>query len=504
MSKILKNTTLSPIAVGDTGITIQVSPTDYTIPPQDYPLWASSSDTVTQVGAGNIIVNDGSNDLSISDGVDLIKGIFPNPIGIASGTNRTPIGNINDSLKTNVKFRRDEQLDAWGRVRASIPTTLFELNFNFSKKELNMNEKLVSGGTATYSYDDSGVNLTVPTTSGASVVRQTKRYFRYITGKGMSVLTAIIPGPAKANVFKGWGYFDANDGMFFRQTGSGFAVVIRSSTSGSPVDTVINQADWNIDKMDGTGISGVTLDPEKYNVWVVEFAWQGAGGVRFGVFMGGYVNYVHEFRPANILTEPFTRTPILPVRYEITNTGTAASSTKITHGTLGLIVDGPSSILDATQGFSTSREATPKSLNTTLSPVLAIRPKLLIDGETNRVPIELQTLTITAETQTIYWELVKNVTITGGTWSSVNSISAVERNTTATSYSGGTVLDSGYVLASSQGNTTISGSTSSSLDKLNFIGLDIDGSAQENLILVARTITSTTNSFATMKWQELD
>lgn len=75
MSKILKNQTASPVDITDTGVTVPASG-QYVIPPQDYPLWAASSDAVTEVGNGTIVVNDGSADLSISDGIDLIKGIF--------------------------------------------------------------------------------------------------------------------------------------------------------------------------------------------------------------------------------------------------------------------------------------------------------------------------------------------------------------------------------------------------------------------------------------------
>ena len=92
MSKILDNTTGAPINVGDTGVTVD-NVTNYTIPPTDYPLWAASSDIITEIGAGNIVVNDGSFDLSISDGTDLIKGIFPNTVNViqsASGASLDP------------------------------------------------------------------------------------------------------------------------------------------------------------------------------------------------------------------------------------------------------------------------------------------------------------------------------------------------------------------------------------------------------------------------------
>ncbi len=74
MSKILTNTTASPIAIGDAGVTLAAG-VPYTIPPQDYLLWSASSDILSPVGSADVVVNDGTDDLSPSEGIDLIKGI---------------------------------------------------------------------------------------------------------------------------------------------------------------------------------------------------------------------------------------------------------------------------------------------------------------------------------------------------------------------------------------------------------------------------------------------
>lgn len=76
MSKILDNTTGSAISITDTGVTIPAL-SQYTIPPQDYLLWAASGDVLSPVGLGDLVVNDGTDDLSPSDGIDLLKGLFP-------------------------------------------------------------------------------------------------------------------------------------------------------------------------------------------------------------------------------------------------------------------------------------------------------------------------------------------------------------------------------------------------------------------------------------------
>jgi len=78
MSKIIINNTGSNINISDTGVTVNAS-SQYTIPAQDYLLWAASDNIITEIGDGNLIVNNGAVDLSISDGIDLIKGISPSP-----------------------------------------------------------------------------------------------------------------------------------------------------------------------------------------------------------------------------------------------------------------------------------------------------------------------------------------------------------------------------------------------------------------------------------------
>ena len=96
MSKILKNQTAAPIAIGDVGnVIVPVLPATYVIPPQDWLLWAGSSDICTEVGAGNIVVSDSLNDLSISDGIDLIKFICCNK---AEGVRKQFIGTIDPTV----------------------------------------------------------------------------------------------------------------------------------------------------------------------------------------------------------------------------------------------------------------------------------------------------------------------------------------------------------------------------------------------------------------------
>lgn len=71
MSKILKNITVSDIEISDTGITLAAS-SSYTLTHQEYLLWAASVDIITNINTGDVVVNDGYNDLSIADGKSFI------------------------------------------------------------------------------------------------------------------------------------------------------------------------------------------------------------------------------------------------------------------------------------------------------------------------------------------------------------------------------------------------------------------------------------------------
>lgn len=99
MSKILKNQTTNPVSVSDTGITI-IASGQYTIPPQDYDLWSASNDIIDFIGNLTIIVNNGAEDLDISDGVRLIQDNFSNAVDVtildqnASQVPVTPSGNL--------------------------------------------------------------------------------------------------------------------------------------------------------------------------------------------------------------------------------------------------------------------------------------------------------------------------------------------------------------------------------------------------------------------------
>jgi hypothetical protein len=83
------------------------------------------------------------------------------------------------------------------------------------------------------------------------------------------------------------------------------------------VDTKYPQSTWNIDKCDGTGPSGYSIDLTKMQMFYMDYSWYGAGFIRWG-FRGpdGNVFYCHKVINNNVNTEAYMRSGNLPARYE--------------------------------------------------------------------------------------------------------------------------------------------------------------------------------------------
>jgi len=94
------------------------------------------------------------------------------------------------------------------------------------------------------------------------------------------------------------------------------------------IETRIPQSSFNLDKLDGTGPSGYIVDLSKMQMWFIDYAWYGAGVVRWGVRgTDGKIIYAHSLPNNNVNSEAFLRSGNLSGRYE---TSTIPPATYIT------------------------------------------------------------------------------------------------------------------------------------------------------------------------------
>jgi hypothetical protein len=117
-------------------------------------------------------------------------------------------------------------------------------------------------------------------------------------------------------------------------------VVIRSSTSGSVVETPIPRAAW-ADKLDGTGTSGFTLDVTKVNNYWADYTFSGAGRVRFGVYEPNGARLVaYTIETGNASPFPMIRTATLPLTTENLNIGATGSSSELREVAMSVSTEG--------------------------------------------------------------------------------------------------------------------------------------------------------------------
>lgn len=385
-------------------------------------------------------------------------------------------------------------VDAFGRLRTSTPYTLFDSQ-NRYQKDPQFSEELVTSGTATYVANESSVDLAVTTASGSKAVRQTFRVFPYQPGKGLLVMATFVMNVGKENLRQRVGYFNTSNGVFFQINGTVRSFVLRTNTSGTPSDTrTVNQADWNGDKLDGTGASGITLDPTKAQILWMDFEWLGVGSVRCGFIIDGQYIVCHTFNNANDIDKVYMTTAILPIRYEIENTGVTASSSTLTQICSTVISEGG---YDQKSSLTWARRATVLTgVTTTFVPIVSIRLKstnlgaVVLPSIFHAIPI--------GSTLDYELALIKNPTLTGASFTS-NSLN-VEFDVTATALSGGTVVDLNYTAGANQGSGTATGDVEYNFD--NQLGVSTAG-VSDIFTLAARTISGTDDIIGSLSYYDL-
>ena len=209
-------------------------------------------------------------------------------------------------------------VDAFGRARFSTPYTLFDSS-NVGYKNDKFDESITGTGSITYSADESTVSLANGTASGNSIVRQSKRRFSYQPGKSLLIMNTLVFAPTQAGLTQRVGYFDDDNGVYLERVNGVVNIVLRSSITGSVVETRVPSTEWNLDKFDGDGTSHIALNPDASHIFWVDLEWLGVGSVRTGFVVDGQLVIAHSFHNANINPNVYMTTPNLPIRYEITN-----------------------------------------------------------------------------------------------------------------------------------------------------------------------------------------
>ena len=412
-------------------------------------------------------------------------------------------------------------LDAFSRLRVSYPNTLIDIRFpgqtdgsaNFLKNNLQISN--ASSGSYTGTYGNS--KLVINAQGAGYYISQSRNYCTYQPGKSLLFMATGILYPGNNNYTTRIGYFDniipltnpliIRNGLYFEHSGGVYSVNIKNNTT-----TTIVQADWNIDKLNGTGLSGLTLDFTKTQLFVMDMEWLGVGRVRFGFYVYGKIQYCHQVTNINILTAPYTNSINLPICYSIHNSSaTVTPANNFTQICSTVISEGGYSPLGRPFSISTG-SPTPVAIAANVEePLLFLRGNVANPNyyHQNIIPKDLSMICSATNDLILYkleYFLAGTYTGTQPTWINVDSAYSVAQyaRNLATGYNNtnAITLDQGYFYG--RGTNTFSSLgdvfTNQVLQMTSNITNDSD-----ILVLTATFVSSSgsTNVFGTISWQEL-
>lgn len=228
----------------------------------------------------------------------------------------------------------------------------------------------------------------------------------------------------------------------FSVTGSGaFATTGTSNAIGvSAVDDWVYQEDWNMDKFDGTGPSGQTIDPSKGNVYEIRLQYLGFGAVDFLIEdeeTGAFV-IAHRYKYANANVIPSSSDPTYAMGTRVSNVSSATSVTVKMASMFGAVegarfLSGPNHGADSSGAVSSE------------TPVLSLRNNIVfIDGvdKANLRDIfpSFVSVAATGSNKPLSVHVVINAVLTNPLWETVSDHGISSIDSSATGFTGGTVI----------------------------------------------------------------
>ena len=434
-----------------------------------------------------------------------IKNDSGNPIPISKNTTVNSSANpiyVNANLVGSGEFSGiASSIDSKGRLKVQTQETIFFNTFQYGKETDVWDEATTNGGTATFDAAYSQIRMAVTSAVGSKVIRQTRNVQRYTPGRSQHISFAVRMETPVTGIRRRMGmYNQEGDGFFFEDCGTvdgagqpQYACVVVNS--GTNTTERIYRADWNGDKLDGTGPSGITANPAAQQLVSIEYEWYGSGQIVFMFVIDGLPRVIHTVNNGNRLFGPWAKTPFLPIRLEIENLTGVAGTHYLWQGSNSLLTEGRVEKLGIAESILTPLTGINMSSANTFYPIISIRLKsTALQGIV--LPAFFQAGTV--DNTDIYYKLLRNATV-NGTWVDHPDPNAfTQYNYTSTgAITDGSELTSGLLTASGAAGAI-------PLDQATVyqIGRGSLGTVSDTITLAIAAKNANKNAVANMTWIE--
>lgn len=426
-----------------------------------------------------------------------VTNVYVQAVNVVGASNPFNKQEIDRAGASYVRFAEGSQLfDSFGVTKVSQATTLGDYTHDLHEQDPHYSTLLLSGALKTYLPNEAALILSTDGTIDSRVMQTTHRYHHYFTGVGQLIIMTVACGDTgKFGNKRRWGYFDDNDGIYFQLNGTSLELVLRHSVTGSVVEEVYPQSEWNYDKLDGTGLSENVIDITKVNIWWIDLQWLGSGRVRAGAYSAsGERLTCHAIGNAGQRDRAYMRTGSLPIRYENVNSEVVGSTAEMRIQAATVKTEGA---LIPTGNFYGS-DLSPATSITASRPVMSIRAAATFKNKVNRTQIQTKSISLFVVDGPVACWITENGVLTNSTWTVTNN--AAQLDTGATAITGGKSV-----------RTVILGSGANTIDlsdvydfTSNSVRLNADGTQTNNLTLICAPVgVSTPTVYATINWQQL-
>lgn len=406
-------------------------------------------------------------------------------------------------LRKIISSTNGDELDAFSNNRVAPPSFVADGQLTYDLQPLLYEQITAGDGTVTHDATNRCARLRIntATASGENAIMQSFQHYRYQAGRAQEVFITFCfnadTGVAGVRRFAEYG--EGSNGIGFQLTSAGKALFINSDTASG--DQLVLQGDWNLDTLDGSGPSGITLDTSKTQILVMDIQALYVGRVRCGFDIDGVIYWVHEFRNANVHAVPYIQSANLPIRVGIESTAATETDDDMLFICSCVLSRGGQ---DRVAGYNFSVAGTVTAVSGARTHLLSVRPKTVFNGITNRVEFVLEDIEVIATgSSPIYWELVLGQALTTPTYADANAVYSAFEYAEAETLSGNPaiVIASGFVAASVQSKS----STDRSINNRYPLTLDAAGAVRDlgTLTLLVTGIGGASACRGQMHWREL-
>lgn len=354
---------------------------------------------------------------------------------------------IVDEVRSQDVVVKNGNSDMFGSTMMLQKTTVMDLKSMFGVSTLRDVVLTTGSGTVTNNVGDGEFVLAVNAPDDVTTLAS-REHGIYVAGMSCEVGMAVrFPFELQGTQAACWGYFDDDDGFYFKYTSTSWGVCIKRAG----IEQMFGSSEFNQDVMDGTGSSGISIDFSAGNIFRISFSWYGYGAVQFAMIGTDIDNSpkvipMHTFRS---MGHTSIRSPVLPLTVSLSygETNSSPASMFVTGRQFSIL--GSYTPKRRQNGTYTRDVVVLSGSSASATPLLSVQKKSTFRG-CGVIIAEM----MVSVTEDAYLEIRVDTELQGDAFEDIpNSESCMQRDRSATTVIGGTVIWCGCVTSSSSSSS---------------------------------------------------